>query len=197
MQVRVGEWDTQRTYELYTHEDRRVKKVVTHELYNAGSLSNDYALLLLESPVTMSPHVDTICLPGKNTKVHTAKCVVTGWGKDQFGKDGEFQNILKKVDVPLVSNKGCQKALRTTRLGKFFNLHSTFICAGGGRDGQDACKGDGGSPLVCPLVDDPTTYVQVGIVAWGIGCGEPGIPGVYADVRRGLPWLTEQLAYLI
>merc|ERR1712146_57899 len=30
----------------------------------------------------------------------------------------------------------------------------------------------GGSPLVCPSQYDPNTYVQAGIVAWGIGCGE-------------------------
>jgi secreted trypsin-like serine protease len=36
------------------------------------------------------------------------------------------------------------------------------------------------------------TYVQVGIVAWGIGCGEQ-IPGVYANVSQALcfiDWAT-------
>merc|ERR1711936_1423658 len=46
------------------------------------------------------------------------------------------------------------------------------------------CKGDGGSPLVCPSTYDPDTYIQAGIVAWGVGCGEDGTPGVYADVSQ-------------
>ena len=73
--------------------------------------------------------------------------------------------------------------LRTTRLGQKYKLHDSFLCAGG-INGKDTCKGDGGSPLVCPSKYDPNTYVQAGIVAWGIGCGEDGIPGVYASVRR-------------
>ena len=56
--------------------------------------------------------------------------------------------------------------------------------------------GDGGGPLVCPRgVKTPNgeeTFVQVGIVAWGIGCGEQ-IPGVYANVSQALcfiDWAT-------
>ena len=39
---------------------------------------------------------------------------------------------------------------RTTRLGEFFELHKSFNCAGG-VGGEDACTGDGGGPLVCPV----------------------------------------------
>merc|ERR1712226_713860 len=60
-----------------------------------------------------------------------------------------------------------------------FQLDDSFICAGG-VDGKDTCKGDGGSPPVCPSKYDSNTYVQAGIVAWGIGCGEDNTPGVYA-----------------
>merc|ERR1712111_9276 len=48
---------------------------------------------------------------------------------------------------------------------------------------------DGGSPLVCPSKYDPNTYIQAGIVAWGIGCGENGTPGVYADVSKATCWI--------
>ena len=34
------------------------------------------------------------------------------------------------------------------------------MCAGG-QLGEDACFGDGGGPLVCPLKQDPQRYVQV------------------------------------
>lgn len=50
--------------------------------------------------------------------------------------------------------------------------------------------------MVCPTgVQSPNgeeTFVQVGIVAWGIGCGEQ-IPGVYANVSQALcfiDWAT-------
>jgi secreted trypsin-like serine protease len=56
-------------------------------------------------------------------------------------------------------------------------------------------QGDGGGPLVCPYADDPTSYQQAGIVAWGIGCGENNTPGVYANVALFRDWIDEQIAY--
>merc|ERR1712080_288870 len=115
-------------------------------------------------------------------------CFATGWGKDQFGAAGQYQVVLKEIDLPVVGHAQCQDALRTTRLGRRFKLDDSFICAGA--EGQkDTCKGDGGSPLVCSSKYDPNTYVQAGIVAWGIGCGEDNPPGVYASVAKGVCWI--------
>jgi hypothetical protein len=47
--------------------------------------------------------------------------------------------ILKKVDLPVVPRDTCVEALRTTRLGPYFKLHESFICAGGDQ-GKDTCK---------------------------------------------------------
>merc|ERR1712106_170949 len=109
-------------------------------------------------------------------------------GKDKFGSAGQYQVVLKEIDLPVVSNSECQNKLRSTRLGQKYKLHDSFICAGG-ENGKDTCKGDGGSPLVCPSKYDPNTYVQAGIVAWGIGCGEDGTPGVYASVSKAVCWI--------
>merc|ERR1712211_23345 len=119
-------------------------------------------------------------------------CFATGWGKDQFGAAGQYQVVLKEIDLPVVGHDQCQDSLRTTRLGQKFKLHDSFLCAGGVA-GKDTCKGDGGSPLVCPSKYDPNTYVQAGIVAWGIGCGEQGTPGVYADVSKATCWIDQAI----
>merc|ERR1739840_52756 len=68
----------------------------------------------------------------------------------------------------------------------------SFMCAGG-EDNKDACKGDGGGPLAC---QDPTTgrYVLTGITAFGIGCGNKDVPGVYADVAAFTPWIQNILS---
>lgn len=181
--VRLGEWDTQRTYELFKHQQRSVRTVVTHPNYVALSLQNNYALLFLDSPAELTPNVDTICL---NDAYDYENCYATGWGTDKYGKEGEYQNVLKKVELGVWNNVECENSLRGTRLGKFFRLHDSFVCAGG-LPGQDTCKGDGGSPLVCPRGDG--FYTQAGIVAWGIGCGEAGVPGVYANITHERDWI--------
>lgn len=47
--------------------------------------------------------------------------------------------ILKRVELPVVHHDTCQDIMRTTRLGKYFLLDRSFICAGG-EVGKDTCK---------------------------------------------------------
>lgn len=121
-----------------------------------------------------------------------ATCIVGGWGKDTL-KKGKYSTILRKVDLPLVPKDKCMEALRRTRLGTFFKLHESFICAGG-ESNRDTCKGDGGSPLVCPVPGEKDRYLQMGIVSWGIGCGERDVPGVYVTVALFTKWIDEELS---
>lgn len=39
----------------------------------------------------------------------------------------------------MVDNDECQRRLRETRLGRFFRLHDSFVCAGG-EAGRDTCQ---------------------------------------------------------
>ncbi|XP_035724182.1 phenoloxidase-activating factor 2-like isoform X2 [Vespa mandarinia] len=192
--VRAGEWDTQTKNEIYAHQDRNIEAIVVHEKFHSGALYNDTAILILSEPVELAENVDVVCLPDQGAVFDGSRCFASGWGKDIFGKEGHYQVILKRVELPIVPHDNCQNTLRQTRLGKYFVLDKTFICAGGEK-GKDTCKGDGGSPLVCPLKEDPNRYAQAGIVAWGIGCGEDGTPGVYANVAELRHWIDEQIVY--
>lgn len=192
--IRAGEWDTQTKNEIIPHQDRDVETIITHEHFRSGTLYNDVALLILKDPVEIAGNVDVVCLPPANQVIDSSKCIATGWGKDVFGKEGKYQVFLKKVELPMVAHSKCQDLLRKTRLGVHFELHRTFVCAGG-EPGKDTCKGDGGSPLVCPIPGKEGRYEQAGIVAWGIGCGEQGTPGVYANIAGLRDWIDEQMAY--
>merc|ERR1712173_542614 len=35
--------------------------------------------------------------------------------------------------------------------------------------------------------------IQAGIVAWGVGCGEDGTPGVYAEVSQATCWIDQAI----
>lgn len=119
----------------------------------------------------MIENVDIACMPPQDFIFDFNRCYASGWGKDLWGKEGKYQVILKKIDLPIIPRTTCEEKLRLTRLGPYFNLHESFICAGGER-GKDTCKGDGGSPLVCPIPGKHEQYYQAGIVAWGIGCAD-------------------------
>ncbi|XP_054156203.1 phenoloxidase-activating factor 2-like, partial [Oppia nitens] len=187
--VRLGEWDTQHTNEFYAHEDYTVESVAMHPNFRNGSLWNDIAVLTLNKKVEFKPHIDSICLPtSTQDNFDGMDCVTTGWGKSAY-KGGSYSNILKEVKLPVLNHYDCQTALRQTRLGNRFRLHDSFLCAGGEK-GVDSCKGDGGGPLVCYRSDG--TYALAGLVAWGIDCGKPGVPGVYVKVSQFLPWITKQ-----
>jgi len=200
IKVRCGEWDTQQVIEPRRHEDRNAFEISIHPLFNERNLQNDVALIHLQSEFVLQPHINTICLPDQylpnQVDFASNNCFATGWGKDKFGKEGEYQVIMKQVKMDLVEHDECNAIMKTTRLGKRFNLDDSFLCAGG-IAGEDTCKGDGGGPLVCPKSynSDPydQQYVQTGIVAWGLGCGTE-IPGVYANVSDSLcyiDWATK------
>merc|ERR1711953_694881 len=188
LKVRCGEWDTQSQNEPRAHQDRAVHQVDLHPEFNGRNLANDWALLYTREKFELQEHIDTICLPDPEEVFEGQDCFATGWGKDQFGAAGEYQVVLKEIDLPVIGQQECQDSLRRTRLGRRFQLDDSFICAGG-VVGKDTCKGDGGSPLVCASKADPFTFVQAGVVAWGIGCGEDATPGVYASVSKAVCWI--------
>uniref|UniRef100_A0A182N994 Phenoloxidase-activating factor 2 n=1 Tax=Anopheles dirus TaxID=7168 RepID=A0A182N994_9DIPT len=189
LRVRLGEWDVNHDVEFYPYIERDVISVQVHPEYYAGTLDNDLAILKMDRPVdlTSAPHIAPACLPDKFTDFSGQRCWTTGWGKDAFGDYGKYQNILKEVDVPIVNHFQCQNQLRQTRLGYSYNLNQGFLCAGG-EEGKDACKGDGGGPLVC---ERNGVWQVVGVVSWGIGCGQANVPGVYVKVAHYLDWINQ------
>ncbi|CAH1140256.1 unnamed protein product [Phyllotreta striolata] len=189
--VRAGEWDTKSLDEPIPHQDASVGEALIHPNFHSRSLRNDIALLFLAAPLELRENVGVICLPPQGFSLDSAMCTAGGWGKDTF-KRGKHSSILKKVDLPLVERSRCLTALKKTRLGAFYKLHSSFICAGG-EENKDTCKGDGGSPLVCPVPGGPGRFFQMGIVSWGIGCGDSDTPGVYVNVPAFSNWIDMQL----
>ncbi|XP_031768896.1 phenoloxidase-activating factor 2-like isoform X2 [Galleria mellonella] len=198
VKVRLGEWDAAGTYEPVPYQEYAVQKVFSHPSYNSNTLQYDITVLRLAAPVPFTPAagaattINRACLPSSPTATYNGhRCWVAGWGKNMFGVQGQYQQILKEVEVPIVAPATCQSQLQAARLGPTYVLDTTsFICAGG-EPNKDSCTGDGGSGLVCSVNGQ---WVVVGLVSWGLGCANANVPAAYVNVAALLPWIQQQIA---
>ncbi|PSN49650.1 hypothetical protein C0J52_14795 [Blattella germanica] len=94
---------------------------------------------------------------------------VSGWGTTSSG-GSSLPTVLQVVQVPIVDRQQCSSAY-----SQYGGITARMICAAVENGGKDSCQGDSGKPLVA---DGRLT----GVVSWGVGCGSPGYPGVYANV---------------
>ena len=104
--MRCGEWDTQHNTEPYPHQDIRVAAVKIHPEFNARNLANDFAVLFMKEEFSLDFNVDTVCLPQPGEDFDSRSCFATGWGKDQFGSSGQYQVVLKELEIPTVDRQG-------------------------------------------------------------------------------------------
>ena len=95
--------------------------------------------------------------------------------------------MLKFVSVPLIPNENCTTphTAYDTSL-----ITSNMICAGYLEGGKDACKGDGGGPLI---VQNKEFAVIYGIVNFGVGCARPDKAGVYTRVTNYIDWIQSNM----
>ncbi|XP_067004601.2 phenoloxidase-activating factor 2 isoform X2 [Anabrus simplex] len=193
--IRAGEWNTTSNDEPLPHQDRLVTDIIMHPKFDNGALFNDIALLVVDQPFQDADNVGIVCLPELGAIFNSQRCLATGWGRDSYGKLGRMHTTLRSVDVPIIDHTSCQERLRKTRLGIFFKLDKTFMCAGGERD-KDTCQGDGGGPLMCQSQVNPERYIQVGIVSWGIGCKDSNVPAVYTSLVALKPWIDNKFSEL-
>ncbi|XP_017044800.1 phenoloxidase-activating factor 2 [Drosophila ficusphila] len=194
--ARAGDWDLNSLNEPYTHQGSRIKEIIMHPEFDPERLYNDIALLLLDEPIQLAPHIQPLCLPPLQSpavieQLLTATCYATGWGAKEADSE-KLEHVLKKISLPLVEHDECQAKLRNTRLEARFRLRPSFLCAGGD-PGKDTCKGDGGSPLFCTMPGERDRYQLVGIVSWGVECGVEDIPAVYANVPYLRGWIDEKI----
>ncbi|XP_053676663.1 uncharacterized protein LOC128726846 [Anopheles nili] len=181
-----GDWDIQRDENIYSKQKINIdRNIIIHPEYTSIGFLNDIALLRLQEQVVYQKHIRPICLPEPSDVFDGQLCTSTGWGMEAHTR--KYANVLKRVDLPVVSRQTCKQQFAATRLGPFFRLHKSFLCAGG-EAGADTCDGDGGSALACPTSSG--SYVLAGIVSWGLGCLQQDVPGAYVNVAKFASWIN-------
>ncbi|XP_067857489.1 tissue-type plasminogen activator [Heptranchias perlo] len=167
-----------------------VEQYFVHKDYdNEDTHNHDIALIKLRSKsgrcVRITNHVRTVCLPQERQRLADwTECEISGYGKEKE-YSAFYSKRLKEGNVRLFPANRCTTAHLQNR-----TVTENMICAGDTRGKDDACKGDSGGPLVCENEGRMNLY---GIISWGIGCGKPGMPGVYTKVTNYLDWIQSHM----
>ncbi|XP_035605249.1 serine protease 33 [Oncorhynchus keta] len=157
-----------------------VERVVIPSGYSDPSLGQDMALVKLQRSIVWSAYVHPVCLPDAGTLFPgDLPCYITGWGNIRDGVPLSGVGTLQQVQVPIISSSSCQMMYDLNPSEKV-DIRSDMMCAGYQEGGKDSCQGDSGGPLVCQMVNG--TWVQAGVVSFGLGCAHANNPGVYAKV---------------
>ncbi|XP_068454289.1 transmembrane protease serine 11D [Clinocottus analis] len=167
-------------------QTRSISQVQMNEDYNIATSDNDVTLLFLSSPFHFTDYIQPICTPHNVTHEFTlnfSHCFITGWGSKYY--KGELMNRLQEAEVVLIDRRTCNQFTWYNGL-----VTENMICAGLKSGGSDSCQGDSGGPLQCYSEDEDRFYV-VGVTSFGIMCGLPRKPGVYARTSRFASWLNQ------
>jgi len=201
-----------------------VEKVFRHPDYVGTEFDHDIALLKLARAPRLPHKVievpdaefgDQLDQPGVVT-------MVTGWGLVEGGGHPE---ALHETEIQMMDRDLCNQSLLAARaeaaadgFGFAVNtlslkdedayalwdelvakapapMSSNMLCSGTFEGGKTACSGDSGGPLVVPL--DDGTFIQAGIVSWGLsaktgeGCEEKALFSAYTKISKFVPWLNE------
>ncbi len=146
----------------------------------------DVALLRLAHPAALNAKVQVVPLVTPfdgGLYAPERPVVVTGWGTRTAGRP-DYPDRLVQVEVPIVEQNTCRFAYAAS--GAVVN--SNMLCAGLAQGGKDSCQGDSGGPLV---VRAGSGWKQAGIVSWGNGCAEPGLPGIYTRLVNFLQYVSD------
>lgn len=131
-----------------------------HPDYQANPSMNDIMLVKLTQAVDTT--LQSIQLDPNQQPSVGSEVTVIGFGVTSEG--GTVSRELLEVTVNVVGFNNCNAIYGNI-------VDETKICAGFAAGGRDSCQGDSGGPLF------DSNGVQVGVVAGGIGCARPGIPG--------------------
>ncbi|XP_061432780.1 enteropeptidase isoform X1 [Lethenteron reissneri] len=164
-----------------------IAEIHIHSGYNQATKRHDVAVLRLSEPIAFTGHVQPVCLTEPAWEFPAgSRCWVVGWGSTFEG--GSPAAVLQEAAVPLLSNEHCRPLLQDR-----YNISADMVCAGYEEEGGvDHCHGDSGGPLSCER--DGRWFLE-GVVSFGVGCGNPRRPGVYARISTHAAWLSDFLHY--
>jgi len=186
--VYLGEYHLYSNAEPLPRQKYFVSEVIVHPSYKFTPQADRYdvALLKLDRPATMMPHISPVCLPPTSERVPLGKqTIVAGWGATKVDSVRR-PKVLQAVDVWTLDNQECERW--HMKAGIRVRIYPEMLCAGHKEGGKDACQGDSGGPLMNK--DSNGTWSLIGVVSAGYSCAKPGQPGIYHRISETASWIS-------
>ncbi|KAJ1994511.1 hypothetical protein H4R33_000217 [Dimargaris cristalligena] len=163
-----------------------VKDYLLQPNYTANALSNNLAVVYLQSNVTLNANTTTVQVYNKAIDEDTGVTVV---GSDDDDKPTDTDpGDLQFAPLKVGNETQCQKVV------KDYYRNGPTLCVMTS-DEPDICQGDSGGPL---LIQEGKSWYLVGflggknIVSGSSQCGGAGGVSFFTRVAHYLPWLTTQ-----
>jgi len=185
--VYLGEYKLYQNSEPLPRQKFYVSEIVMHPKYEFTPQADRYdvALLRLDRPVTLMPHIAPVCLPDPGTIKTGSRSIVAGWGATN-PESVHRPKVLQAVDVYTLNNTLCEQW--HVQAGIRVQIYPEMMCAGHEEGGKDACQGDSGGPLM--MKNSSGRWSLVGLVSAGYSCAQPGQPGIYHRISRTAAWIS-------
>jgi len=189
--ILLGAWNIRES-----DEPNRVEissyELVIHPGWDASTLSNDLALIVLPSPVEFTDYISPICLPDAGDVVDAGNLLtVVGWGKPSDSAGG-VSPTMRYVEVPVISNEECNNV---------FGMVGEGVVCVDTSGGHGSCNGDSGGPGMVKSIEVREAgqrWSQAGIVSFGSSAGcEVGYPAGFTRVEYYLDWITSNTGLVI
>eukprot|EP00967_Tisochrysis_lutea_P126495 scaffold213983_cov31-Tisochrysis_lutea.AAC.2 len=170
-----------------------VSQKICHTEYDAETNENDVCLLRLSYAPScageMQDNGQFALLDTPNSGRANAGNVVTiaGWGLTVEEDSNSSPDLMHYTTTTMVSRTQCSIDYVNANTA----ITQSMICAGESGGGKDTCQGDSGGPL---FVKEGSSFVQIGVVSFGVGCGRADFPGVYASVAYFRSWINGVVA---
>ncbi|XP_049702062.2 serine protease snake [Helicoverpa armigera] len=193
--VRLGRTMLDHNSKHNTPFDAKIINVIVHPNFKSPIQYYDIALMELAQEVLFSEEIRPACLWNKNNMDTVVdKVKITGW--DEEPGSSEKSAKLLVADVDIIDSTTCNDLLASSCNRNWCGLDNHQMCAGKLTGGVDTCRGDSGGPLQVkiPLLFTYPDMVRsmnyvIGVTAFGIRCGLPGLPGVYTRVDSFIDWI--------
>lgn len=198
LKVDIGEYDLSSN----DNDTKNIKQVFIHPDYDINAaFDSDIALLELTESFD-HPSISLIdAATSKQLAIDNSISTVIGWGnRTAYGPaeappSNDQPDILHETDVYLMSNEECKTQLsqaysdlnNQTYTPEDTGITDNMICTDFPGGGSGSCQGDSGGPLV---VNTNLGWQQIGLVSYGLGCGDADFPDVYTRVGEFTPWIN-------